>query len=226
VLRAIFFDFNGVLVDDEAIHFKTFHHVLKEEGIDLTEEEYFATYLARDDRGCFTHAMKTAGKPMDQKKLDELIAHKSAFYDEEIEKDFTIFPSADLFVRKCAQKYPIGLVSGALRGEINYVLKEIKLDKIFTVIISTEDVESSKPDPECYEKALLKVNEARKTTPPIQPSECLVFEDAVGGIKSAKDAGMKCVALLNTYNQNDLKAADLCIQSFNGIDLAKIEKIF
>ena len=79
MLRAVIFDFNGIIVDDEPIHFELFRRVLTEERITLTEEEYYARYLGFDDRGAFTAAYREHGQPLSQPKLDELIERKAAY---------------------------------------------------------------------------------------------------------------------------------------------------
>ena len=225
MLRALFFDFNGVLIDDESIHFRTFQRVLKEEGIDLSENEYMETYLARDDKACFTGALKGAGRGVDPEKVTELIGRKSRYYDEAVSNGFAIFPGADTFIRTAAEKYPTGVVSGALRNEIDRALKELRLEGVFKVIVSAEDVKRSKPDPACYKLALERLNQTLKAENQIRPAECIVFEDATGGVIAAKRAGMKCIALLNTYNRSALKAADLCVASLGDLTLKELEAL-
>src|SRR4029450_2795429 len=98
MLRALIFDFNGIIVDDEPIHFKLFKGVLAEEGIELTEEDYYARYLGFDDRGAFTAAYREHGRSLDEKLLARLIYHKTIYYQSEIRRKGRIFPVARKFV--------------------------------------------------------------------------------------------------------------------------------
>src|SRR5919109_4423287 len=92
MLRAVIFDFNGIIVDDEPIHFKLFQRVLGEEGITLTEEAYYARYLGFDDRGAFTAGFRETNRSLTDEKLAELIERKAAYYQQAIRDHVEIFP--------------------------------------------------------------------------------------------------------------------------------------
>ena len=95
MLRAILFDFNGILVDDEPIHFELFQKVLAEEEIALTSEDYYAKYLGFDDRGCFKAAFAAAGRALTPEALARLIERKSAYYQELVrQQGFPVYPGA------------------------------------------------------------------------------------------------------------------------------------
>ncbi len=95
MLRAVIFDFNGIIVDDEPIHFELFQRVLNEEGITLTEADYYARYLGCDDRGAFTTAYREHGRALSHSKLADLIERKAAYYQEDIKSKMRVFPGVE-----------------------------------------------------------------------------------------------------------------------------------
>ena len=137
MLRAIIFDFNGVLVDDEPIHLELFQRVLAEEGISLSEKDYYARYLGMDDKGCFRAAFQEHGRTLDKRLLAELIQRKARYYRESIKTKIRPFPGVKQLVPLVAARYPLAIASGALRSEIEIITERINLIKYFQVIVST-----------------------------------------------------------------------------------------
>src|SRR5919107_5958989 len=115
MLRAVIFDFNGIIVDDEPIHFELLHQVLQEEGIILTEDDYYARYLGFDDRGAFTTAYREHRRALSDSKLAQLIERKAAYYREEIKSKIRVFPGIQTLVPTLAKNLPLAIASGALR---------------------------------------------------------------------------------------------------------------
>ncbi len=222
MIRAILFDCNGIIADDEPIHMRLFQKVLKEEGVTLTKEEYFKKYLAMDDKACFREALKAGGKKPAKSYVRSLIARKAKYYKSVIKKELKIFEGVRSFVKHHHGKYPMIVVSGALRHEIQLILKRGKINRYFRGIVSSEDVKNGKPDAECYKKglALLKRLPAFKKKP-LQPSECVAIEDSIHGVESAQAAGMKCVAVTNSYSKAKLAHADLVVRSLKGLRIDK-----
>ncbi len=208
MFKAVIFDFNGVIVDDEPLHLELFRRVLAEEGIALTDEDYHAKYLGYDDKGCFTAALADYGRAdlANPDFIAELIERKAGYYRQAIEEQFLLFPGAVELVQKLSAKFPLAIASGALREEIEIVLRRGKIRDCFHAIIASEDVTACKPDPEGYVMALAALNALRKD--PIHPSECLVIEDSIAGIEAAKRAGMWCLAVTNSYDADELTKAD------------------
>lgn len=220
-LKAIIFDFNGVIVNDEPIHLEMFQKVLKEEGIQLTHQEYYKHYLAFDDKSCFEKILKKHKHSVTPAIIQKLIARKAQYYEAYIEKHPIFFPGAQKWIRKLAKHYPLAIASAALGYEIRLLLRRAKLTNLFKVIVSAEDTKRSKPDPESYLLALKKLNRFRK----ILPSECLIIEDSIAGIEGAHHAGMKCLALAHTYSKSKLKAADLVLEGYKELSITKIRKL-
>ncbi len=217
-IGAVIFDFNGVLVDDEAIHFVLFREVLAQEGVVITERDYHERYLGYDDRGCFQAALVDAGQSTDRAKLDQLIAQKARRYVEVAGQGVRFFPEAAETLRVVAARWPVAICSGALRPEIEDALRRLGQFDNITAIISAEDTEKGKPDPEGYQLALAALRARTcnghnlttsrpKTQLNLDAINCLVIEDSLAGIVSAKGAGMRAVGVPNTYTADQLRDA-------------------
>ena len=222
MLKAVIFDFNGILVDDEPIHLELFRRVLEEEGLSLTDDAYYAKYLGMDDRGCFRSVFKDNRRELDDAKLAELIRRKADYYRETIAQRTMIFPGVTRLVPELAARFPLAVASGALRGEIELILDGIDLKKYFQVIVSAEDVHDGKPHPEIFIKALRELNEGRGEM--IRASECLVIEDSKEGIMAAHRAGIKCLAVTNSHPAAELKA-DKVVASLEEVTAGLLEAL-
>lgn len=225
MLRAVIFDFNGIIVDDEPIHFELFQRVLDEEGINLTEQDYYSRYLGFDDRGAFSTAYQEHGRALSQSKLAQLIERKAAYYREDIKSKMRIFPGVLTLIPELAQELPLAIASGALRNEIEMILSGIGLLTYFRAIVSAEDVIRGKPEPEIFLKALAQLNAALKNDQPVSPAECLVIEDSKEGIRGARRAGMKCLAVTNSHPAELLNEADRIVGSLAGTGRRQLEAI-
>ena len=217
MIQAVIFDFNGVLVDDESVHFELFREVLAQEGVTITERDYHERYLGYDDRGCFDAALKDAGQPTDRARLDDLIARKARRYVQVAEQGLRFFPAAAETLGAVASRWPVAICSGALRSEIEYALRRMGCLEQVSAIISAEDTDKCKPDPEGYRLALaaLRADRNHPGSSGAQPgpaadlsaTDCLVIEDSLAGVVSAKGAGMWAVGVSTTYNADQLHQA-------------------
>ena len=217
MIKAVIFDFDGVIADTEHIHFEAFKKVLNLNKYDLTEDEYYSNYLAYDDKTFFAKYYQNNNLNLDKEYLIELLKSKSDAYDALISNNIKIYPGVIDFIKQVAGKYRIAIGSGALKKEIIQILDVIDLTNLFEIIVAADDVTECKPNPEVYYKVLAQLN--NKQDDKIKPSECIVIEDSVLGIKAAKNAGMKCIAVTNSYSREKLKDADQIIDSFFELDL-------
>lgn len=217
MLRAVIFDFNGIIVDDEPIHFQLFQKVLGEEGILLTEDAYYARYLGFDDKGAFAAAYRENNRPLSQRDLAKLIERKGLYYQQAIRDHVQIFRGVKKLIGELSSKLPLAVASGALRHEIETILSTTGLRHCFQVIIASEDVERGKPAPDIFLEALAQLEGAGDKTP-IAARECVVIEDSKEGIKGARRAGMKCLAVTNSHPAELLKDADAVVESLEEVD--------
>ena len=217
-MRAVIFDFDGVIADSEPLHFESLRRTLADIGIVLTEQAYYADYLGFDDRGCILEALRINQRPVSPPLIQELMAKKAAAYLTAIKDHLVIFPGVREFVEDAAATYPIAIASGALRTEIELVLEQVGIRKAFGHITSAEDVTCGKPNPEPFLQALAGLNR-QYSAAPISPDSCLAIEDSLPGIRAAKAAGMKVLAVANTHTVQDLHEADAISSSLNDTQL-------
>jgi beta-phosphoglucomutase len=226
MVRAVIFDFNGVLVDDEQVHFELFREVLAQEGVALTERQYHERYLGFDDRGCFEVALADAGQRADRARVDRLIARKARRYGELARSGLRIFPGAAPCLHAMAARWPVAICSGALRPEIEFALGLLQARGRVAAIVSAEDTGRCKPDPEGY---LLALDALRSSWgEDLEAAHCLVIEDSLAGIQSAKAAGMWAVGITHTYRAAELHAAgaDAVLDGLGALDPAWVERFF
>jgi beta-phosphoglucomutase len=229
VLRAILFDFNGVLVDDEPIHLEMFQRVLAEEGISLSAEDYYARYLGLDDRACFAAVLRAAGEEPTVPRLMRLIARKASYYQGSMrERGYPFFPGAvELVEEASAAGRMLGVVSGALLEEVEGALRQAGIRERFKVLVTAEDTSEGKPDPEGYRRAL----EALNSLPPLperlfHPHEVLAVEDSPAGLAAAAEVGLVTLGVAHTYPPERLRAADAVAGSLRGMTLERLERLF
>jgi beta-phosphoglucomutase len=230
VLRAILFDFNGVLVDDEPIHLELFQRVLGEEGFALTADDYYGRYLGLDDRGCFSAVLTAAGEQPTVPRVMRLIARKSSYYRDRIRAGgYPFFPGGVELVRELAAAgRMLGIVSGALRDEVEGALRQASLRDLFKVLVTAEDVAEGKPDPEGYLRAMQDLN----AVPPlperlVHPHEVLAVEDSPAGLAAAAEAGFLTLGVAQSYPAAQLQdGADRVVDSLRSMTLARLERLF
>jgi HAD superfamily hydrolase (TIGR01509 family) len=229
VLRAILFDFNGVLVDDEPIHFELFQRVLGEEGMTVDPEDYASRLIGLDERAGFGAVMAAHGETPAAPRIMRLVARKASYYRERIRSQgYPFFPGAvDLVESAAERRLMLGIVSGALREEIEGALRQAALRDRFKVVISAEDVAEGKPDPQGYRRGL----EALNSQPPlperlIHPHEVLAVEDSPSGIEAAAGAGLVTLGVGHSYPAERLAAADLVARDLEGLSLERLQSLF
>ena len=208
MIRAILMDFNGVIINDEPLQMKAYQEILKKEGIELTEEDYYKC-LGMDDATFIENAYRRAEKEPGTNKVLEITQAKTNRWREIIADELPIFPGVEDFIRKMEKDFTLGVVSMARREEIEYVLGKANLADCFSIIVSAEDVTACKPDPQCYIKGfnLIDAERMRRGKNPIVHGDCLVIEDSPPGIMAGKRAGLKTLGVTNTVDAKQLREA-------------------
>ena len=208
MIKAILMDFNGVIIDDEPLQMKAYQEVLKDEGIEMTEEDYYGC-LGMDDKAYVENAFRKAGKDFTEEKVAEIIDEKTAKWREMVESEVPLFGGVENFVKKMEKDFALGIVSMARRQEIDFILEKTGLRNSFITIISAEDISNHKPDPECYMEGFNQID-ARRTalgSNPIVHRDCLVIEDSPQGIEAGKSAGLMALGVTNTVDEKRLRDA-------------------
>ncbi|MCS6326741.1 MAG: HAD family phosphatase [Nitrospira sp.] len=224
-LRAIIFDFNGVIADDETPHLECFQQALADSGHTLTKEAYYGPYLGMDERTCAAALLlKRDGRCAPS--IHARIAERKAtlFRDHTATQKPALFPWVSGFVERAAGPYRLTIASGGRREQILSALAGTAIEQHFELIVSADECAVGKPDPAIYEFALRQLNARRPRPPLLRSSECLVIEDSRAGIQAALKAGMRVLAVATTYPASQLTDAHLVVPSLDGIqpkDLAQ-----
>ena len=227
MLRAIIFDFDGIIVDSEPLIFKLTQEMAALEGWSVNEEEYYRDYLALDDRGIVEHLYTSHGRPVDVARRDELTAWKGQRYQEIIRDGLPPMPGVVPFVTEMAKHYPLAIASGSLHVEIHHLLTKMGLREKFSVLATADDCRRSKPDPEVYLLALLRLRALPVfRDESLQSEECLAIEDAPLGVVAAQAAGFKCLALTNSRTSAEFEHADFVASGFASVDIRDIRDFF
>jgi len=228
MIRAIFFDFNGVIIDDETIQMKAYQEVLSGHEIALTEELYFGA-LGMDDRTFVRSMFEHAKRPLSDPLLEEVLGAKTDLHRQMIE-ELPLFPGVLNFLKSASREFQLGLVSMANLTEVSYVFQRANLTPLFSVIVTAEDASVCKPAPDCYLTGLLKLNELRQQERelPLLASECLAIEDSPPGIQSARAAGMRTLGVTNTVSEEALRAAgaDVVTKSLADWNVDAVKLVF
>ncbi|GBC99166.1 Phosphorylated carbohydrates phosphatase [bacterium HR17] len=210
-VRALIFDFDGVLVDSERIQFEALQVALREVGLTLAWDDYRAIGIGLPDRDAVRLALQRRGTN-DPKLVDKVLARKTALYDAWLTERVKASDGMANIVRALAQRFVLAIASGAMRHQIEAVLQREGVRECFAVIVSHDDYERGKPDPTPFLLALERLNEG--VQPPLRPHECVVVEDAPAGVQAARAAGMRCVAVTTYFEATELCGADVVIGHF------------
>ena len=213
--RAVLFDFDGVIVNSEPLHFYAFHEVLRHEHIEITEREYYEELIGFDDKGAFRHVFKKYGKPLDSKTKLRVMTRKSETMMDLIQqRKYHALPGVEEFVRGLWRSYPLAICSGALKEEIEAMLEGINLRDCFKIIVAAEDVTVGKPDPQGYLKTVELLAENAKLTG-LKPADCLIVEDAPTVIRSTMAVGFKTLAVATSYPPEKLTDANYVVRALH-----------
>jgi HAD superfamily hydrolase (TIGR01509 family) len=220
MLSAVIFDFDGIIVDSERLHWAAFNKVLEPLGKIISWPDYVQTYIGFDDRDAFRHAFPMVGKS----ELSGLIEKKAAAFQELLESDgAAALPGAVELIKHLSGNIPLAICSGALREDILPILGKLGIENAFDTIVTADDTHISKPDPAPYSKAWKNLTEKFQTLENV--SSGLAIEDTPAGIASAKGAGLKVLSVTNSYPAEALIQADAVVDSLEGLTLTKLNEL-
>lgn len=211
-MDALLLDYNGVIVQDEPLHFASFRDTLAEEGISLSEPDYFAHYLGLNDRVAFRKAFERAGRPAAADAIEPVVQRKSRAYMRLAARDLQVVPGVTAFVEAAARTARIAVVSGALGSEIPLGLRRAGIAHLCEVLVTSDDVTTTKPDPEGFRLALGRLAVLHGT----RDWRAVVIEDSLPGVGAARALGAGCVAITTSHGADELRDADEVWASFDG----------
>lgn len=229
MLKAVLFDFNGIIINDEPLHEKLIEQLLLEENLRPKPGEFRQFCLGRSDRACLTDLLTHRGRVVTEESVAKLIARKAARYQSELAKLETLptYPGLqDLIFKLRAAKLKMAIVSGAVRAEIDFVLQRLQFSDFFPVIISGDQRLPSKPEPNGYLLAVDRLNQANPDLS-LKPSECLAIEDTFTGIEAAKRAKIPVVGVANTYPFHMLqRRANWAVDYLSDLELERVQQSY
>ena len=221
-VRAIIFDLDGTLADTEPFHFEAFNAVLRPYEIEVSRADYFGRLVGYDDHDCFLRLLREHRKSAGDALINDLIAQKTGIYQAMIAERQVLFPGAAEFVRRCAQRFPLTLVTGTLRAEAEMILRNAEIRGLFADIVAAEDVKYGKPAPDGFNAALGRLGYILRPHPPLVAAECLAVEDTAAGIEAARRAGMCVLAVAQTSSAVELAVADFVRPSLAETNLDEV----
>ncbi len=223
MLRAVLFDFDGVLVDSERLHYEALAQALREEGMDLTWEEFRQGCIGIPEREGVRWALRQNGRD-EATQVDKVLRRKMELFDAWLPTRLPLMDGMPEVVRTLAQRFALAIASGAFRHQIEAILDREGLRSLFPVIVSHEDYQKGKPDPTPFLLAMERLN--GWVDPPLRPHECLVVEDSPAGVQAARAAGMRCVALRTYFGDDQLRGADLIVDNLKALLLPQVWEHF
>lgn len=224
MLRAVIFDFDGVMTDSEILHLRAFNQVLATHGIEITTQEYYKVYLGMTDFDCYKLLMRKGLLKKGEQEIESLIEKKYHIFEKLARTEGHIIEGVRDFVLMLNQsKLPLAICSGSLMAEIELILAQAQLRPFFTVIVSGDQMKKSKPDPQGYLLTLQKLNRDRRE--PILASQCVVIEDSHWGLEAAIAAGMHTIAVTNSYGAEQLAMAEKIVTRLSELSISDLQQL-
>ncbi len=224
MLRAVIFDFDGVITDSETLHLRAFNQVLSQYGVEITTKDYYEDYLGLIDIDCFRLVAERNRLGLDRQGIENLVKEKNQIFEKLAKAESRIIEGVRDFLQMLKQNnIPMAIYSGALLAEIELILEQAELRPFFEAIVSAEQVKNGKPNPEGFLLALRKLNEDNQN--PILANECIVIEDSHWGLAAAKAAGMHTVAITNSYDAEQLAMAEKVVNHLSQLSINDLQKL-
>ncbi|MGA1980044.1 MAG: HAD family phosphatase [Sedimentisphaerales bacterium] len=224
MLRAVIFDFDGVITDSEVLHLRAFNQVLAQYGVEISTRDYYKEYLGLSDFDFFKAIIDKEVLQKPAKSIENLAEEKTEVFKELAKTDGRIIEGVRDFLQMLGRNnIPKAICSGALLTEIELVLEQARLRSFFEVIVSAEFVKKGKPSPEGFLLTLKKLNRNRQN--PILPNQCIVIEDSHWGLEAARAAGMHSVAVTNSYEADQLTLAEKIVTKLGELSMEDLQNL-
>jgi beta-phosphoglucomutase len=206
--KAILWDMDGVIVDSNSLHFAAWQEAFMERGVRFTKEDFAKLFGTRNDFIIGT----VMGGELPERDVKIMVQEKEENFRRNAAGSIKSFPGAVSLLNAVKKgNFKLGLASSTPQENIDLVLTELNLKGVFDCIVFGQEVPESKPSPQIYLLAAERLE--------VTPSDCLVIEDSPLGVKAAKAAGMRCLAVANTHPQHELQEADEVVDSLENVDL-------
>ncbi|MHC4659691.1 MAG: HAD family hydrolase [Planctomycetota bacterium] len=222
MLRAVIFDFDGVITDSEILHLRAFNEMLAAHNIEITKADYYKEYLGVTDLDLLKLLTEKGLLKVDADEIMNLAMQKKEIFEELAKTEGNIIEGVRDFLEMLRQNnIAMAICSGALLPEIEMILERGGLRHLFEVIVSAEQVPRGKPHPDGFVLTLEKLNSNREES--ISPNQCIVIEDSHWGLEAAKAAGMHTVAITNSYDAEQLTMAERIIGHLSELSISELQ---
>jgi len=206
--RTILWDMDGVISDSYSFHFAAWQETFAKRGIKFTKEDFTQLFGTRND----FIIRSVMGRKLPERAIKIMVQEKEVTFRRKAAENIKPFPGVVRLLNALKKgNFKLGLVSSAPKENIDLVLSKLNLSGIFDCIVSGQEVSKSKPSPQIYLLAAKKLE--------VTPNDCVVIEDSPLGVKAAKTAGMRCLAITNTHTRQKLTEADRVADSLENVDL-------
>lgn len=224
MLRAVIFDFDGVITDSEILHFRSFNQVLAQHGMEITIKDYYKDYLGLTDLGLLNLLVDKGLLELDDEGIKNLAKQKEQVFEKLAQTEGSIIGGVRDFLEMLKDNsIRMAICSGSLQTEIELILEEARLRSFFEVIVSAEDVRKNKSNPEGFLVTLQRLNERSRN--PVLSSQCIVIEDSHWGIEAAKAAGMHTIAITNSYDAEQLSLAEKVVTHLSQLSIKDLQEL-
>jgi beta-phosphoglucomutase family hydrolase len=214
-LKAVLFDLDGTLLDNNEVHYKAWKKYLKDNGKEISDEDFKENISGRTNQDAVEHIYD---KKMSQEEAEKYYLKKEEIYREMYKPDIKAIPGLEKFLEDLDKHdVTMAIATSGIQVNIDFMFEHVPIKQYFDKIINSNDIEKGKPDPEIFIKTAEELG--------IPPEKCVVFEDSIAGVQSGKAAGMKVVALTTTHTKEELGEADLVIDDYRAIDFEKLTSI-
>jgi HAD superfamily hydrolase (TIGR01509 family) len=229
MIKAIIFDFDGVIVNSEPLHYRAFLKTAQEYGVQFDYDVYLDKYVGFDDRDGFRAMIaEVDAKVIEAEdfgdKLEGLVHRKHKVFKDIVNEGFETIPGSMEFIASLPADLPLAIASGATRRDIDLILNRLGIRDRFNPIVTASDVAKSKPDPQTYRAAFGGL--AHRMAMQLLPNEVVAIEDTPAGIESARGAGLWTVALATTMPPELLTKAHRVAPGFSVMSLPMIRQWF
>jgi len=212
-IQAVIWDLDGVIIDSAEDHRKAWQRLAREEGIMMTDADFWATFGKRND-----DIFAIIWGDLPPEKVKELADRKEAYFREYIRDTAAPLPGAMELMRGLYEAgYAQALASSTPIENIDLISEVLGLKRYLTVLVSGETVARGKPAPDIFLKAASELG--------IPPGRCLVIEDAVAGVQAAHAAGMRCIAVAGNRDLPGLREAELMVRSLTEVDVERVREL-
>ncbi|MBI2574687.1 HAD family phosphatase [Candidatus Woesearchaeota archaeon] len=214
MIKAVIFDLDGVLIDSEELHRKTWNKALEKYGVELSKGDFSNNYFGKRGVDIIMGLKQKYGIRVSKEEIPKMVRDKNTYFRQEFGKE-QIMPGSEILARNLKRKgYKIALGTSTTKENVDFFRTVLKAFQYFDDVVCADDVSKGKPDPEMFIKAAQKLK--------VAASDCVVIEDAPHGIEAAKRAGMKCIAVATTHKPSELANADMIVKDLSQLTVEKI----